>query len=56
MVALESTDESGVAVLTVFAIMLIIGIASYHILAKTRLPYTAILIVSFPLWAPHPAS
>lgn len=38
--------EGGVDVLAVFVIMLVIGVATYHILAITRIPYTALLIVS----------
>lgn len=41
----ESTQEEGVSVLGVFTVMLVIGVASYHVLAFTRIPYTAILIV-----------
>ena len=40
-----SNDETGVSVLGTFVIMLVIGVASYHVLAFTRIPYTAILIV-----------
>lgn len=41
-----TNDEAGVSVLAVFVIMLVIGVASYHVLSFTRIPYTAILIVS----------
>ncbi len=37
--------EAGEDVLSVFVIMLVVGIASYHVLAVTRIPYTALLLV-----------
>ena len=42
---MEGSHEEGVSVLGVFTVMLVIGVASYHVLAFTRIPYTAILIV-----------
>ena len=42
----EEGSEAGVDVLAFFVIVLVIGIATYHVLAVTRIPYTALLIVS----------
>jgi len=36
---------AGEDILSVFVIMLVVGIASYHVLAFTRIPYTALLLV-----------
>lgn len=44
----QGNQEEGVSVLGVFTVMLVIGVASYHVLAFTRIPYTAILIVRLP--------
>jgi len=37
----KASLEAGEDVLSVFVIMLVVGIASYHVLAVTRIPYTA---------------
>jgi len=41
----QASLEAGEDVLSVFVIMLVVGIASYHVLAVTRIPYTALLLV-----------
>lgn len=42
----EAGSDLGVDVLAFFVIVLVIGIATYHVLTVTRIPYTALLIVS----------
>ena len=45
--------EAGDDVLAVFVIMLVVGVASYHVLAVTKIPYTALLLVLPPPPQPH---
>ena len=37
--------SGGVDVLAFFVVALVIGVATYHVLAVTKIPYTALLIV-----------
>ena len=46
----QESQEAGVSVLGVFTVMLVVGVASYHVLTFTRIPYTAILIVRLSIW------
>lgn len=41
----EEHAEGGVDELTFFVVVLVIGVATYHVLVVTRVPYTAMLIV-----------
>jgi hypothetical protein len=41
----QASLEAGEDVLSVFVIMLVVGIASYHVLVVTKIPYTALLLV-----------
>ena len=40
--------DGGVDVLAFFVVALVIGVATYHVLAVTKIPYTALLIVRLP--------
>lgn len=52
----EENHEAGVSVLATFVVMLIIGVASYHVLAFTKIPYTAVLIVRPTILNPYTLS
>ena len=45
----DSEDTESVAVLSFFIVAIVIGIFTFHLLAFTRVPYTALLLVSASL-------
>ena len=46
--ASSEEGNGGVDVLAFFVVALVIGVATYHVLAVTKIPYTALLIVRLP--------